>query len=37
MDNETHIGFVYAHPKSDGSHNNIHFFHKKLILIVSRV
>ena len=32
MDNKTHVGLVYSHAESDGSHNHINAFHQKVVL-----
>ena len=33
VDDEAHIGFIYAHAKGDGGHDDIHFFGEEFILI----
>ena len=32
MDYKTHVGFVYPHAESDGSHNHVNAFHQEVVL-----
>ena len=32
MDHKSHVGFIYAHTKGDGGHDDINSFHKEIIL-----
>lgn len=33
VDDETHVRLVDAHAEGNGSHNDIDFFHKELVLV----